>query len=62
MGRVSEKRPISTRFDAIMVPFGWALRAFLSFKDVFCLKNTGTYLYPTSFSFLACWSVHCGGL
>ena len=22
MGRVSEKRPVSTRFDAIMVPFG----------------------------------------
>ena len=23
MGRVSEKRPVSTRVDAIMVPFGW---------------------------------------
>ena len=22
MGQVSEKRPVSTRFDAIMVPFG----------------------------------------
>ena len=22
MGRVTEKRPVSTRFDAIMVPFG----------------------------------------
>ena len=31
MGRVSEKEPVSTRFDAIMVPFGWALRAFRYF-------------------------------
>ena len=62
MGRVSEKEPVSTRFDAIMVPFGWALRAFLSFKDAFGLKITTTYLYSWSFIFVAYWCVHYGSL
>ena len=62
MGQVTEKRPVSTRFDAIMVPFGWALRAFLLFKGAFCLKITTTYLYSWSFIFVAYWRVHYGSL
>ena len=39
MGQVSEKRPVSIRFDAIMVPFSWALRAFCYFKMPFAFPE-----------------------
>ena len=39
MGWVSEKRPVFIRFDVIMVPFGWALRAFCYFKMPFAFPE-----------------------
>ena len=39
MGRVSEKRPVSICFNAIMVPFSWALCAFCYFKMPFAFPE-----------------------